>query len=186
MESKMNLKYLDLLERKLDEQQMAALSAKGNVIVAAGAGSGKTQVLATRFAYLVMSYGIKAEKILTLTFTKKAASEMYQRIYKTLEFFANNPDVPSPEKERAAEAVSDFARVHIQTLDSYNSSVLKQCASRYGIRPDFTQGDLGSGNDAFEYVMKRRDSEVIHYLVNEKNSGNLQKIAEDIQKEIMK
>ncbi|MCF0241537.1 MAG: UvrD-helicase domain-containing protein [Treponema sp.] len=181
----MNLEYLNLLKRKLDEQQMLALTAPGNVIVAAGAGSGKTQVLATRFAYLVMSFGIKADRILTLTFTKKAASEMYQRIYKTLEFFANHPEVPDVEKKRAQEAIADFAKVHIQTLDSYNASVLKQCASRYGIRPDFTQGDMENGNLALEYVMKNRDSDVVHYLVNEKNFGNLQEIACDIQKEIM-
>ena len=68
----MKLEYLNLLKRKLDEQQMLALTSPGNVIVAAGAGSGKTQVLATRFAYLVMSFGITADRILTLTFKKSS------------------------------------------------------------------------------------------------------------------
>lgn len=181
-----NLDYLDLLPKKLDDQQKKALAAQGNVIVAAGAGSGKTQVLATRFAYLVMSFGIPAEKILTLTFTKKAASEMYQRIYKTLDFFSINPDIPELERKRAQKAIADFAKVHIQTLDSYNSSILKQCASRYGISPDFTQGDGTDKNQALRYVMEHRNDPVIHDLVTERNSGNLQAIANDIQNEIMK
>jgi ATP-dependent exoDNAse (exonuclease V) beta subunit len=40
---------LDLLERKLDEQQRQVCCRTDNSVVAAGAGSGKTQVLATRF-----------------------------------------------------------------------------------------------------------------------------------------
>jgi len=185
MSQNMNIDYLDLLPKKLDDQQKNALTAEGNVIVAAGAGSGKTQVLATRFAYLVMSHGIKAEKILTLTFTKKAASEMYQRIYQTLVFFSNHKDVPETEKQRAVEAVNDFAKVHIQTLDSYNASILRQCASRYGIRPDFTQGDSSDSNKALRFVMKHRNENVIHNLVDSKNSGNLQQIAGNIQNEIL-
>jgi len=181
----MNIDYLDLLPKRLDDQQKTALAARGNVIVAAGAGSGKTQVLATRFAYLVMSHGIKAERILTLTFTKKAASEMYQRIYQTLVFFSNHDQVPELERKRAEEAVKDFAKVHIQTLDSYNGSVLRQCASRYGIRPDFGQGDNSDSNQALKFVMKHRNENVIHNLVDEKNSGNLQQIAGQIQNEIM-
>ena len=52
-------KYLDLLERKLDQYQKTACCRTENTVVAAGAGSGKTQVLATRFAWLVMSKGIQ-------------------------------------------------------------------------------------------------------------------------------
>ena len=72
--------YLSLLSKPLDAQQIQACCVDKNTIVAAGAGSGKTQVLATRFAWLVMSKEIPVEKILTLTFTNKAASEMYERI----------------------------------------------------------------------------------------------------------
>ena len=142
--------YLDLLERKLDSKQRAVCCRTGNTIVAAGAGSGKTQVLATRFAWLVMSQGIKASQILTLTFTKKAAGEMYERIYKTLLFFAENPQTPALEKKRAQTALEEFSETHIQTLDSYCNSIVKQAANRYGIRPDFTAG----AGDALEDIKK--------------------------------
>ena len=92
-----NYEYLDLLGKKLDDSQKKVCCHVGNAVVAAGAGSGKTQTLATRFAWLVMSQNISAEKILTLTFTKKAAGEMYERIYKILSEFANNPNCPPVE-----------------------------------------------------------------------------------------
>ena len=146
-------KYLDLLaqiNKKLDTKQRAVCCRTDNTIVAAGAGSGKTQVLATRFAWLVMSKDIRAPEILTLTFTKKAAGEMYERIYKTLLFFAENPETPPLEKKRAALALQEFSDTHIQTLDSYCNSIVKQAANRYGIRPDFTAG----GSDSFEDIKK--------------------------------
>ena len=142
--------YLDLLEKKLDNKQKAVCCRTDNTIVAAGAGSGKTQVLATRFAWLVMSIGIRASQILTLTFTKKAAGEMYERIYRTLLFFAENPKTPALEKKRARTALEEFSETHIQTLDSYCNSIVKQAANRYGIRPDFTAG----ASDAFEDIKK--------------------------------
>lgn len=152
--------YLDLLVRKLDLKQRTACCRTENTIVAAGAGSGKTQVLATRFAWLVMSEGIPVSKILTLTFTRKAAAEMYQRIYQTLAFFAGNENTPPLERERAAIALGDFSEAHIQTLDSYRSTIVRQAANRYGIRPDFgsDDGKLDLSLLALEFVMKKISS----------------------------
>ena len=162
--------YLDLLEKKLDRKQKAVCCREGNTIVAAGAGSGKTQVLATRFAWLVMSMGIRAPQILTLTFTKKAAGEMYERIYKTLLFFAQNPKTPALEKRRAQTALDEFSDTHIQTLDSYCNSVVKQAANRYGIRPDFTAG----GSDSFEDIKKL----ALPYVISNRERNCIQQFAQ--------
>ena len=161
--------YLDLLEKKLDRKQKAVCCREGNTIVAAGAGSGKTQVLATRFAWLVMSMGIRAPQILTLTFTKKAAGEMYERIYRTLLFFAQNPKTPALEKKRAQTALDEFSDTHIQTLDSYCNSVVKQAANRYGIRPDFTAG----GSDSFEDIKKL----ALPYVISNREQNCIQQFA---------
>ena len=156
--------YLDLLEKrhkKLDKKQRDVCIRTDNTIVAAGAGSGKTQVLATRFAWLVMSQNIRAPQILTLTFTKKAAGEMYERIYQTLDFFANEEGTPALEKKRAALTLEEFSDTHIQTLDSYCNSIVKQAANRYGIRPDFSAGGSDSLEDikklALPYVLENKD-----------------------------
>lgn len=158
--------YLDLLSRKLDPAQKIACCRTENSIVAAGAGSGKTQVLATRFAWLVMSCDVPVGEILTLTFTKKAAAEMYSRIYETLSFFAGNEQVPAKERLNAKRALEDFSDAHIQTLDSYCNMLLRQCANRYGITPDFGEGDTEDINaKALSFVYKYRFEEEIKHFV---------------------
>ena len=174
-------KYLDLLERKLDQYQKAACCRTENTVVAAGAGSGKTQVLATRFAWLVMSKGVPASKILTITFTKKATGEMYERIYKTLSFFAENPQTPEKEKQRAREALEDFSNVHIQTFDSFCKGIVGQASSEYGIRPDFSVGEGDSETDirkqALPFVFENRNSEGIKSFAG---AGKYQDFADKI------
>ena len=67
--------------RGLNERQLEAVKAtEGKVRIIAGAGSGKTRVLAYRYAFLVDVLGIDPGNILCLTFTNKAAQEMRNRI----------------------------------------------------------------------------------------------------------
>ena len=63
-----------------DRQQEAVKATEGTVRIIAGAGSGKTRVLAYRYAYLIDVLGIDPGNILCLTFTNKAAQEMRNRI----------------------------------------------------------------------------------------------------------
>lgn len=67
-----------------DKQKKAVCATKGRVLILAGAGSGKTSVLAYRMAYLIKNEGVDPSKILGLTFTNKAAQEMRERVSKIL------------------------------------------------------------------------------------------------------
>ena len=62
----------DLLENLNERQREAVLETEGYVRVIAGAGSGKTKLLVSRYAYLVQDYGIDSAHILCVTFTNKA------------------------------------------------------------------------------------------------------------------
>ena len=63
-----------------DKQTEAVKHTEGYLRVIAGAGSGKTKLLVSRYAYLVKDYGINSANILCVTFTNKAAGEMKRRI----------------------------------------------------------------------------------------------------------
>jgi len=127
---------------QLNKEQQAAAFCTENAVVAAGAGSGKTRVLANRFAWLLTEKGlsadesVKVDEILTLTFTKKAAAEMFRRIHSLLTGIAENETGHKAQKAR--RALDDFIHARIQTLDSYSASIVRQSASRYGISPNFT------------------------------------------------
>lgn len=71
---------MDLFAKLNDKQTLAVQNTEGYVRVIAGAGSGKTKLLVSRYAYLVKEYGIDSSNILCVTFTNKAAAEMKKRI----------------------------------------------------------------------------------------------------------
>lgn len=70
----------DLISSLNEQQQQAVLHQGGPAVVLAGAGSGKTKVLTTRAAFLILEKKLQPDHILLMTFTNKAAQEMSQRV----------------------------------------------------------------------------------------------------------
>lgn len=162
--------------RSVSDEQRNAVTFMGNTVTAAGAGSGKTFVLARRFAYLVCIKKYKVSQILTLTFTKKATTEMYSRIYKTLFEIATKFDDPY-----AKEAVAEFFTTKIQTLDSYCSYIVRQKSYAYGIKPDFVidnemATDLAK-TMALPFVLTHRNNFAIQELAR---TNSLEQLADEI------
>jgi ATP-dependent exoDNAse (exonuclease V) beta subunit len=110
-----------------DARQTEAIRAEGNAVVMAGAGSGKTAVIAERYCRLLGKAGMGVDRILALTFTQKAAAEMYERIYERLR---SGPD-------RLRRHLESFERAQISTLDSFCAEILKQACERFGLPDDF-------------------------------------------------
>lgn len=153
--SDINNRIHPLLDEGLNDEQKKAVLCMQNAVVAAGAGSGKTFVFARRFSHLIVDMGFELDSILALTFTNKAASEMYARIYKTLKTLA-------PSNERAQKALEEFHKARIQTMDSYCASVLRSASRIYGIPPDF----VTDVQKITEYVSKEALSFALRHRKN--------------------
>lgn len=139
-------------KRSLSEEQAAAKNEMRNVVVSAGAGSGKTTVLADRYEKIVQD-GTPVDKILTLTFTNKASNEMKSRIFKKLSDDGLN--------------TADFDKAHIQTLDSYFNEIAKLGAHFYGVTPSFQMDE--------EKVKKEIEHSALKFLLEKKNDPEYEK-----------
>lgn len=121
----------------LDPDQQRAVEARGNVVVSAGAGSGKTRVLTERFVDLVLSEDARVSEILALTFTKKAATEMFERIHRALLERAST-------QSSLYEQLAAFDEAQISTIDSFCAAILRDGAAGLGLPAIFEVNESGS------------------------------------------
>ena len=151
------LKVEKLLNNKhnLNEEQRAAITCMNNCVVKAGAGAGKTTVLSYRFLNILLENKANCDEILTLTFTKKAAAEMYERIYKQLLQLKDH----SPIIE---QQLSLFNKATISTIDSFCNQIVKQDCIRYGIPRDFIIDNAKSSEITKRCVSELIEEENIH------------------------
>ena len=144
---------IESLEYPLSEEQRAVVYSDKNCVVSAGAGSGKTTVLSWRFLRLVMEKHVSAERILTLTFTRKAALEMKSRITRRL---IENRDSIDPE------LLEHLGEASISTIDSFLANIVRMDSVRYGISRDLSMMD----DDAEEELVRTLS---LQFLEDEKN-----------------
>lgn len=107
----------DLLENLNPAQKQAVVHEQGPLLIVAGAGTGKTTVITSKIAWLVMEKGIKLEEILSLTFTEKAAAEMEERVDRLLPL--------------------GYADLWISTFHAFAERILKEHALDIGLPQDF-------------------------------------------------
>jgi ATP-dependent helicase/nuclease subunit A len=117
------------------EQQKKALDLQRNLIVTAGAGSGKTTILVERYFKILLAHPeTSVQNILAITFTEKAASEMKQRIVeKIYDQFRNNPKL----QERLFGIIKSISEIQISTIHAFCSRVLRDNLFKTQLTPDF-------------------------------------------------
>ena len=130
------------------EDQLKAIETSGsNILVSAGAGSGKTAVLSERVIYKI-EHGIHVNELLILTFTKAAAAEMKNRIRKKI---ASNPDMK--------EELNLLNSSYITTFDSFALSVVKKYHYLLNISSDVGITD--------ESIVKIQESKILDSIFND-------------------
>ena len=141
---------------KLNETQAAAVQHKdGPLLILSGAGSGKTRVITHRIAYMLAEHGIAPENILAVTFTKKAAQEM---------------------KQRLSGLIGDRSRrLQVSTFHSLCNRILQENINLIGYNPYFTIYGPGTQWILIDGIMNTLDirmndpEEVLTEISNAKN-----------------
>jgi len=172
----------DLLENLNERQREAVLETEGYVRVIAGAGSGKTKLLVSRYAYLVQEYGIDSFNILCVTFTNKAAGEMKRRIRALIggEFdislictyhgFCNRLLRENPEKL--------FLNKQFQIMDTQQQkAVLGEIYQKFELKLDYASFEsilrkIGHAKKDGAYVTKLCDPQPCQILSEIKNQDD--------------
>ena len=120
----------------LTSAQQQAVEARGNVLVVAGAGTGKTSTLVERCLHCLLTEQPPAalDEILVVTFTEAAAAEMRQRLRARLEAeLGKNPDDP-----RWPEQLALFETAHIGTLHGFCLQLVRQHFYELELDPQLT------------------------------------------------
>jgi ATP-dependent helicase/nuclease subunit A len=123
-----------------DAQLQAAKSVDKNVLVAAGAGSGKTSVLVERALEILRSSPeAKFSQLVAVTYTRKAAAEMQTRIKQEIHKLATQSG--ESESDQWLRHLSEIDTAKIGTIHSLCESILQSFAIEAGIDPQFRQLD---------------------------------------------
>jgi ATP-dependent helicase/nuclease subunit A len=118
--------------REPTPEQAAAIAVRGrDVLLEAGAGTGKTGVMVDRYCRLVCDSGLSPDSILAFTFTDKAAAELRQRIRAELARRAERGS------ERAAAALAGIGGAWITTIHGFCNRVLAAHPVAAGVDPNF-------------------------------------------------
>jgi DNA helicase II / ATP-dependent DNA helicase PcrA len=126
----------DLMDIPFSDQQLAAIAAPlAPGVIVAGAGSGKTTVMAARVVWLVGSGQVRPDQVLGLTFTNKAAGELGHRVREALDRAGlgrearRDTTADGPDAEDAGEPT-------VATYHAYAGRLISEHGLRLGVEPD--------------------------------------------------
>ena len=116
-------------------EQLAVIEAPMRpLLVVAGAGSGKTETMASRVVWLVANGYVEPDQVLGLTFTRKAATELAERITRRLRRLRHAGMWTPAEEQDGAEVLGGTPTV--STYHSYAGRLVREHALRLGVEPE--------------------------------------------------
>ena len=170
------------------KEQLASIEASGKTIVSASAGSGKTTVMIEKIIRLIKS-GADVGEILAVTFTKKAASQMKEKLCKALIAAINDPETTSEKRTTLKKQLVEVPTADISTIHSFCSRLLRTNFYKAGVDNAFR---VIGGDDAestalknealdelFDEAYEEKDEDFLHLLSTywrKKSDNTLRKI----------
>ena len=152
------------------DQQRVIDARKKNILVSAAAGSGKTAVLVERIIQMVVDEKapVDIDKLLIVTFTSAAASEMRERIFAAI----NNELLKRPESEHLQRQAALIHNAKITTIHSFCLEVIRNYFSEIGLDPGFRIADEGElkllkkdvMNALLEEAYEEADKDFVHFV----------------------
>ncbi|HEY3648024.1 MAG TPA: ATP-dependent helicase [Streptosporangiaceae bacterium] len=127
-----------------EQQRRAATQHGGPLLVLAGAGTGKTRTLVARAAWLHGSQGVPASRILLLTFTRRAASDMLARAAAWFD--------GSSQGTRGIQGIQGSGRICGGTFHAIAHKIIRQHAESFSLPPQFTILDQGDATDLLDVL----------------------------------
>lgn len=150
----------------LTEEQRLAIGARGNVIVSASAGSGKTFVMIERLVALVLG-GTDVRNILAVTFTNKAAAQMRERLRKAL--LKGIAEESGAARERLKAQLTALPLAEISTIHAFCARLVRSYFYLVGIDPAFRVA--GSEDAACMELAARASDAVFERAYEEEDAG---------------
>ena len=123
-----------------EQQKAISAGADKNILISAGAGSGKTKTLTERVFSLIDQGKVKPSELLVRTFTNNAAHERKERIVARFEK-AEKSEKDPVKKKRYKKLSDERLSSHVQTFDSFSQYLAVSYASELGISPNITIAD---------------------------------------------
>ena len=124
-------------DSKLTDEQIKAVEAKGDVIVSASAGSGKTKTMVERILDLVVNQGVHLKDMLILVYNNAAADELLERLKYNLGKVIKRATLEKEQLERLQDELDEIYLCHISTIHAYCQSLIKDNFALAEVSPSF-------------------------------------------------
>jgi len=127
------------------EQEPAVRERGRDIVVTAGAGTGKTRTLVARYLSLVAE-GLPLRSVVAITFTRKAAREMRNRVRDEIRVYLERPGLSETERSRWQSLYAELDAARISTIHGLCSEILRSHPAEAGVDPRFNVLDEGQDN----------------------------------------
>jgi len=148
------------------EARVFAADPRNNVVLEASAGTGKTSVLVARYLNLLRT-GIDPANILAITFTRKAAAEMRERIVRELRLAADRSEL---DRRRWLELRDRLSEIAISTIDAFCLSLLREFPLEADVDPAF---DLANETEVPRLIASSLDRTMRILVSLARNDGDV-------------